>query len=763
MNKTICLFDEAKNLESIGFAMSPWDISEGIKKPTRGGEKWVNDHKSVEEWKESFYRCHCIAIICGKRSGGVQVIDIDQKNDPTATINNGFKEHLRHLYPDLYDKLYIESTMSGGLHLAFLREGEVPRKSVPAKGADKRALIEVLGEGQLFICAPSKGYTVIQGDLENLIVITDEEYEQLIEVCRAFNQLPDESSIDELKSESSDDCSLPGDDWGNIVDFPKYLESYGWAICGAHDEIVYLRRPGKDSGVSATWNFGGYKRLWIFSSSTEFQSEKMLKPFHLYSKYENMPYKEASKQLRSLGYGDGVDKFKKLFDECRDANEVKRVIIENKGIAKMQGLDWEEVKMHIDAMDIKKVSNNSLDKIKKVVTEDVRKQDNNEDWLKDLERNDDEGIKPKVKNLKTIFGYDSVLCETFKFDVFEKEVHANWNYYRDEEPDWQPIDDDFLGELRIWLSSKYGCDFQEKDILTMVRWKSKAGSRPFHPVKDKINSVEWDGVERVGSWLIKYLGVKDTPYSRKVGQYWMIGALNRIYEPGCQMDYTLIIEGLQGIGKSTFLQKLSLGYFTDRLTEFSNKDAAIELFGNWIIELAELECLKGKDSKKNKSFLSRPFDKIRLPHDKIGSKHLRSNIFVGTTNEDDYLEDGTGNRRYWPVKATLISPDIPIGQLWAEALILRAEGFRHYPERGDKDFLLEQDKRMSRDMRENDIITYMTGLDQEWITLREIHKVVLGNKSDIDWKVNKDLSDLVKKMGMIQSKKNGVRGWRLKI
>src|SRR6185369_14361928 len=112
--------------------------------------------------------------------------------------------------------------------------------------------------------------------------------------------------------------------------------------------------------------------------------------------------------------------------------------------------------------------------------------------------------------------------------------------------------------------------------------------RKFHPVREYLDGLAWDGTKRLDRWLAAYLGAADTPYTQAVGERWMISAVARIYRPGCQADSVLILEGQQGIKKSSALAELGSPWFSDRLSEFGSKDAAMEMAGIWIIELAEL-------------------------------------------------------------------------------------------------------------------------------------------------------------------------------
>ena len=193
----------------------------------------------------------------------------------------------------------------------------------------------------------------------------------------------------------------------------------------------------------------------------------------------------------------------------------------------------------------------------------------------------------------------------------------------------------------------------------------------FHPVREYLDRLTWDGVPRLETWLLTYIGADDTPYNRAVGLRWMISAVARIYLPGCKADCALILEGPQGIRKSSALMALAEPWFTDRLSDLGSKDAAMETRGVWIIEVAELDTMGRAEVSTIKAFMSRTQDRFRPPYGKRLVDLPRQCVFAGSVNpEGGYLKDPTGGRRFWPVVCGTI--DIPAltrdkDQFWAEA------------------------------------------------------------------------------------------------
>ncbi len=198
-----------------------------------------------------------------------------------------------------------------------------------------------------------------------------------------------------------------------------------------------------------------------------------------------------------------------------------------------------------------------------------------------------------------------------------------------------------------------------------------AREHSFHPIRDYLNSLSWDGVGRIDDWFIRYLGVDPSEYARAVGAKFLIGGVARVFQPGVKNDTCPILEGPQGAQKSTALRILAGDeFFTDDIAELGSKDSAMQTRGVWIIELAELDSMTRGDQSRAKAFASRQADRIRPPYGKRVVKAPRECVFAGTVNKETYLRDETGGRRYWPVKCGHIKIEdlrCDRDQLWAEA------------------------------------------------------------------------------------------------
>ncbi|MEG0944828.1 MAG: virulence-associated E family protein, partial [Angelakisella sp.] len=236
---------------------------------------------------------------------------------------------------------------------------------------------------------------------------------------------------------------------------------------------------------------------------------------------------------------------------------------------------------------------------------------------------------------------------------------------------WSDNDD---AGLRWYLEKVYEITGKEKimDALSMC-----AALHAVDPVRDYLEGLVWDGVERLDTLFIDYLGAADNLYTRAVARKAFAAAVARALEPGCKYDTMTILSGTQGIGKSTLLRKMGLRWFSDSLTTFAGKEARELVQGVWIIEVGELTALSKAENEQAKQFLSQCEDIFRVAYGRRTCPYPRRCVFFGTSNGTEYLRDKTGNRRFWPVdlglqptsKSVFKDLDGEVDQLWAEAVM----------------------------------------------------------------------------------------------
>lgn len=203
-----------------------------------------------------------------------------------------------------------------------------------------------------------------------------------------------------------------------------------------------------------------------------------------------------------------------------------------------------------------------------------------------------------------------------------------------------------------------------------------------HPLQNYLNGLAWDGVQRLNTWLHRYAGCDDTPYHADIGRMWMVSAVARALNPGVKVDTMLILQGVQGLRKTSLLEVLGGRWFLPELGSVTNKDTKQSLMGKWIVECAELDAMQRSEITAVKTFLTIREDFYRLPYARTFQHQPRSVCFAGTTNSAQPFNDATGARRFWPATCTRI--DIPAAlrdrdQLWAEAVARFEVGEQWHP------------------------------------------------------------------------------------
>ena len=344
-----------------------------------------------------------------------------------------------------------------------------------------------------------------------------------------------------------------------------------------------------------------------------------------------------------------------------------------------------------------------------------------EDWQNGLELDKSGHVKNTLRNLTLILENDPNLKGVVfnqLLDGMEIKGEVPWNH---PSKFWRDADD---AQLISYVDAHYGTFSARNYDIAVTK---VADDRAYHPIREFIESLPgWDKVPRVDTLLVDYLGASDTAYVRAVTRKTLCAAISRVLRPGCKFDSMLVLNGPQGVGKSTLIAKLAGEWFSDSLNLGDTKDktAAEKLQGYWILEIGELAGLKKAEVETLRSFLSRQNDIYRAAFGKRATPHLRQCVFFGTTNaESGYLRDTTGNRRFWPVKTpgngkkqswNLTHEEIL--QIWAEALVYVRQGEKLYLS-AEMDALAKDEQReaMESDEREGLVREYLdTLLPERW-------------------------------------------------
>ena len=305
--------------------------------------------------------------------------------------------------------------------------------------------------------------------------------------------------------------------------------------------------------------------------------------------------------------------------------------------------------------------------------------DDDEDFLSKLKRDKNGTPESDVYNCLVVLKQDPTLKGKIRLDEFAHRLvvidDLPWRG-KDETPYWTDTDD---ACLRNYFATKYLIKGKGiiDDALQEVTQDNK-----FHPVRQYLTGLTWDGECRVDTLFIDYIGAEDTDYIRAVTRKWMCGAIARVMEPGVKFDTAIVLYGSQGLGKSLILERLGRKWFNNSLVDIKTKDALEQIQGSWINELAELAPTYKNDNEIVKAFISRTSDRFRSPYGRRTEEYPRQCVFAGSTNNLMFLKDRTGNRRFWPItgdkdrktkNAWELSKD-EIDQLWAEAFTYWAEG-----------------------------------------------------------------------------------------
>jgi predicted P-loop ATPase len=349
------------------------------------------------------------------------------------------------------------------------------------------------------------------------------------------------------------------------------------------------------------------------------------------------------------------------------------------------------------------------------------------DWLRSAVEDDYGRIIPNLANVALALRQAPDLREAFSFDELQRQVIVDRELPLAEGAEQgaapappRPFADADASQLQEWLQWKGMPKVSRETVHQAIHLRAQ--ERAFHPVRDYLDAIAWDGVARLDDWLARYLRAEASPYVSAIGRMFLIAAVARIFQPGAKCDYVLVLEGSQGAGKSRACECLGAPWFSDSLPDVTyDKDAAQHLRGKWIVEISELSALGRAESEALKSFISRPVERYRPPYGREEVVEPRQCVFIGTTNRSTYLGDDTGARRFWPVRVGTVdiaALEIDRDQLFAEAAGAYRAGEQWWPKADFERAYIrpEQDARFESDAWESTIANFLIGRERVQVT-----------------------------------------------
>lgn len=318
-----------------------------------------------------------------------------------------------------------------------------------------------------------------------------------------------------------------------------------------------------------------------------------------------------------------------------------------------------------------------------------------------------------------VVGYDEFASRTVKLaplprcpDVLQGPADT---------PEWADVDTSYTA---VWLTNTYGMTPAGGMVDEAIELIARVNA--FHPVREYLRSLRWDGTPRLDEWLSDYLGVDRTEYSRRVARWFLIAMVARVMRPGVKFDYCLVLEGTQGLRKSSALRVLAGDFFSDTELDLSNKDAMSAIRGKWLHEFSEMGSIARAESARQRSFLSRQIDEFRPTYGRREIRCARQLVFAGSTNDWQWAKDPTGGRRFWPIAVAGEIDTDGLGaardQLFAEAFHAFTTGERFWPTADEQRQLFdpEQLAREAEDAFVDPIHDWIEGLMRAEFTLADV-------------------------------------------
>lgn len=381
-------------------------------------------------------------------------------------------------------------------------------------------------------------------------------------------------------------------------------------------------------------------------------------------------------------------------------------------------------------------------------------------------------ISNRASNLGLTFRYVKALHGLFRLNERDGSVIVTRKL-----PDWvrtdvapagralRDVDVVFMIEAIGKLTdAEFGVDTMTQRILL------EASSSQYDPVREYLEGLKWDGVERTEKWLNKYLGCADTEWTQLIGEKWLISAVARTYKPACKADAMLVLEGAQGVGKSTALAILAGEWYGPDIPPLSSKDAQAYVHGPWVVDFGELDVYRRAEITTFKNFVTLTRDSYRPAYGRFTVTRERRCVFAATTNEDSYLLDGTGNRRFWPVHCTNIDTFALArdrDQLWAEAVHKFKSGEVWWLDDAESNTIAakQQEERVTEDPLASRVIgkaLHLTTLpEQQWTTIADIGEALEIKNENLNRAMTMRFAAVLRSAGWSKTRRrvNGTLVW----
>lgn len=379
--------------------------------------------------------------------------------------------------------------------------------------------------------------------------------------------------------------------------------------------------------------------------------------------------------------------------------------------------------------------------------------------------------KSSITNAELILSYDPILKDAIRFNELTQRVDIVKPLGWDRGNSGKALTDNDLYNIHLYCERIYGISSLKliEEAIHIV-----ANRNSYHPIRDFLSSLHWDGHERVRYALHHFLGADDSDYTYEILKFFMLGAISRVFRPGIKFDYIICVVGDQGAGKSTFFRLLAVEdeWFTDDLKDLESGKVYEKLQGHWIIELSEM--LATNNARSNeviKSFLSRQKEIYRTPYERYPKDRPRQCVFAGTTNKISFLpSDRTGNRRFLPIACNESEAEVfildneeesrkYIRQMWAEVMEIWQSGRVRLKLSPKMEAEVRQRQRMfmQEDVDAGLILAFMQDFTGDKVCSKQLFREALHNEYSQPqrWQTN-EINDIMNQL----IRDGTLEGWR---